>query len=308
MRRIAACAALLLLAAAGPARPPAPRDNPTTPAKVELGRRLFYDADLSADGSMSCATCHEQHRGFGDGNATHAGVHGDPARRNVPGLANVGWRRTLTWGDPRIRTLEAQVLVPVTGVTPVEMGMHGRETEIAARLARDACYRRQFAEAFPETGGRVDMVTVARALAAFERIFVSRNSSWDRREAPSAAATRGARQFAHDCAGCHRGPDFTDGRYHRIIAWTAADRGLGEATGRARDDGRFRTPSLRNVAVTGPWLHDGTAKTLADAIARHPGAPADTVDLTAFLDTLTDRSFLTDPRFALPAEACGAKL
>lgn len=116
---------------------PVPRNNPMSAAKVELGRRLFYDADLSVDGTMACATCHEQHRAFSDGNPTHAGVHGEPGRRNVPGLANVGWLRTLTWADPRQSSLERQAAVPVMGTTPVEMGMAGQEAEITRRLTRD---------------------------------------------------------------------------------------------------------------------------------------------------------------------------
>ncbi len=107
--------------------------------KVELGRRLFYDADLSVDGTLSCASCHEQRRAFAEGNATHPGVRGALGRRNVMSLTNVGYLAPLTWADPGQIHLEGQVLAPVTGEHPVEMGMHGQEAEIARRLASDAC-------------------------------------------------------------------------------------------------------------------------------------------------------------------------
>ncbi len=294
-------------------RPRVPADNPTTPAKAELGRRLFYDADLSIDGTMACATCHEQHRGFADGNATHAGVHGDPARRNVPGLANVAWFRSYTWGDPRIRTLEAQVLVPVLGESPVEMGMKGQEAEIARRLSRDACYRAMFAAAFPATGGRIDMASVAQALASFQRTLVSYDAPYDRaaKGGPplDPLAEKGAAIFRRDCVSCHSGANFTDGRFHNVTNWVSGDRGLGEISGLPADNGRFRTPSLRNVAVTGPWFHDGSARTLEAALARHAGVRnVDIPALVAFLGTLTDEAFLRDTRFSLPDRACGKAL
>jgi cytochrome c peroxidase len=298
---------------AGLTRPRVPAANPTTPAKAELGRRLFYDADLSIDGTMACATCHEQHRGFGDGNATHPGVHGDPARRNVPGLANVAWFSSYTWADPRIHTLEAQVLVPVLGETPVEMGMKGQEAEIARRLSRDACYRQMFAEAFPATKGRIDMASVAQALAAFQRTLVSYDAPYDRALRGGAVlegeAQKGLAAFKRDCASCHSGANFTDGRFHNVTAWVSGDRGLGEVSGRLADDGAFRTPTLRNVAVTQPYFHDGSARSLEVALERHAGVRAgDIPALVAFLNTLTDDGFLRDKRFSLPEQACGKRL
>ncbi|WP_336961513.1 cytochrome-c peroxidase [Sphingobium aquiterrae] len=295
--------------------PQVPPDNPMSAAKVALGRRLFHDADLSIDGTMSCASCHEQKRGFADGNATRPGVHGDPGRRNVPGLANIAWLPRLTWADPGLTTLEAQVAVPVLGLHPVEMGMAGKEAEIARRLEADACYRRMFGAAFPDRRGAINLATVSAALAAFERTLLSFDSPYDhylqgRKAALSPAARRGRDSFfgASGCAACHAGPNLTDARYHAVpIAPTAADRGLVEKTGRAEDDGRFRTPSLRNVAVTGPWLHDGSATTLDEALRRHPMpvAAGDRPDLIAFLQSLTDPGFLRDRRFAYPDRVCG---
>lgn len=324
MRRLGTLAlagAALLLGAAAPrwvwpagrAAPPVPAGNGMSAAKVELGRRLFYDADLSIDGSMACSTCHVQRHAFADGNRTHPGVHGDPGRRNVPGLANLAWARSLTWGDPRLRTLEAQILIPVTGTDPVEMGMKGKEAEIAARLGRDACYVRMFREAFPETGGRIDIAAVGKAVASFERSLVSTDTRYDRWRAGDAAAitaeeASGARAFGRACASCHAGPDLTDGRFH-AVRFDSSDRGLGEITGRRADDGRFRTPGLRNVMLTAPYLHDGSAATVGEAIDRHASVPiGERGVIIAFLDTLTDRTFVADPRYALPRTACGEAL
>lgn len=303
---------------AGAAPPPVPADNPMSQAKVELGRKLFYDADLSIDGTMSCATCHEQRRGFTDSNRTHPGVHGDPGRRNVQTLANAGYFRALTWGDPGVKTLEAQALIPIAGTKPVEMGFAGQEAVLTARLAGQACYRRMFGEAFPEAGGEVSMVTIAKALAAFQRTLVSFDSPYDRRRrgeavAVSAEAERGERLFRATCAGCHAGPLFTDAgrpRFHRIDAPFTGDQGLADVTGKAADAGRFRTPSLRNAALSAPYLHDGSAPTLEAAIRRHRVArrlgDRQVAELVAFLGTLTDEAFVTDPRFSLPRSGCGS--
>ena len=303
---------------AGVDPPPIPAGNPMSAAKVALGRRLFYDADLSIDGTMSCGSCHAQRRGFADGNRTRPGVHGEPGRRNVPGLSNVAWASPLTWGDPRLVTLEAQLLVPLLGDHPVEMGMTGDGAEVATRLARDPCYSRMFAAAFPGTGGRIAMPLVAQAIAAFERTIISRDSGYDRYRrgdvaAFPVAAARGAERFGEHCAGCHAGADFSDYRFHAIERRAdAIDRGLAEVTGDAADDGRFRTPGLRNAVLSAPYLHDGSAKTLPDALRRHRAAAtiSDEAmgDLIAFLVQLTDARLVNDPRLAAPERACGQRL
>ena len=310
---------------AGVAPPPVPSDNPMTDIKVELGRKLFYDADLSINGTMSCGTCHEQHRAFSDGNSVHPGVTGAPARRNPMPLVNIGYFASLTWGDATVHSLESQVATPVTGEAPVEMGMAGQTAAIAERLGGDPCYRRMFAAAFPAQRGAIDMTTVSHAIAAFERTLISMDAPYDRyrrgdHSAISDAAKRGEALFVGErlnCAGCHAGPMFTDAAsgdaarsFHNIGPTEASrDHGLREITNDPKDEGRFRTPGLRNVALSAPYLHDGSAKTLPDAIRRHAGAPAalgdaEVGDIAAFLDTLTDRGFLTDPRFALPKPQC----
>jgi cytochrome c peroxidase len=308
---------------AGIAPPAIPADNPMSPIKVELGRRLFYDADLSVDGTMSCATCHEQKRAFTDGNATHPGVRDAPGRRNPMGLANVAYFSTLTWADPRPRTLDAQALTPLEGKHPVEMGMKGMETELVRRLEADPCYREMFRTAFPEHGGRIAKGDAVKAIAAFERTLLSFDSPYDRARrgevgAMPPAARRGARLFfgPAGCASCHSGANFTDGRFHRIAPPTSkpsADRGLFELTGRAADADAFRTASLRNVALTGPYLHDGSAGSIDEAIGRHRWTPEGRLEdprrraeLRAFLEALTDRGFTTRPALTLPGPGCPA--
>jgi cytochrome c peroxidase len=292
--------------------PPVPAGNPMSAAKVALGRRLFYDADLSRDGTLACAGCHEQKRGFAEGSATHMGVTGEPGIRNAPGLANVAWRTPLTWSDATLHTLEQQAMVPLTGEHPVEMGMKGGAAEIARRLSRDPCYRRMFAAAFPASGERIDFPQIGAALAAFERTLISSGSAWDRRETSPlpAPARTGAAQFAAlGCAGCHSGADLTDNRFHYVGTGPVnMQAGYGRTDPNAEEEAQmFRTPSLRNAAVTGPWLHDGSAASLDDAIRRHaPGAAAraDMPALLAFLGALTDERFLRNPAFARPVSAC----
>ena len=304
---------------AGVAPPPVPADNPMSAAKVELGRRLFYDGDLSVDGTVGCFNCHGQHRAFTESNAVHPGVKGAPGRRNAMMLGNVAYLSALTWADPRQRTLEAQVLTPVVGEHPVEMGMKGQEAELVRRLSADACYRRQFAQAFPGEKSAVDLPHVAKAIAAFERTLVSFGSAYDH-GALDDAAKRGQGVFAKaDCGSCHKGRLFTDAdaadpltAFHRIEPAHGSDGGLAEITGKAEDTGRFRTPSLRNVVLSSPYLHDGSAKTLSEAIRRHEGVSGLTDgemgDLTAFLGSLTDQAFVTDPKLGLPKTRCGHPL
>jgi len=337
---LVACASTLTSAPnetwiAADAQPPFPRNNPPTPMKIELGRRLFYDGDLSWDGTMSCATCHEQKRGFTDPNKTRPGFDGQPGERNIQTLANVGWLGSLTWGGPQVDTLEHQALIPIEGFVPVEMGFGGRpEGFLAQRLADQACYPELFKAAFPERGGKIDMDTITLALSAFQRALVSLDAPYDRwrrgdQAAMSAQAKRGAGLFeAKQCATCHAGPHFTDSAmpgvkakdaFHRL-AWPkdgVADTGLARITQKAEDAGKFRTPGLRNVALSAPYMHDGEVATLSDAIRHHyadAGAgderlalsvsDGEVVDLVAFLEALTDHGFVTDARFSRPSAVC----
>ena len=319
---------------AADAQPTHPADNPPTPIKIELGRRLFYDADLSWDGTMSCATCHEQKRGFADPNKTRAGFDGSPGERNIQTLANVGWFSSLTWGGPQVDTLEHQALIPIEGFVPVEMGFGGKpEGALAQRLADQPCYPELFRAAFPEHGGRIDMHTIPLALAAFQRTLVSLDAPYDRwmrgdRAALTEQQARGAALFeAKQCSSCHAGPHFTDAAlpgvkpeqaFHRLtLPADGKDAGLSRITQKPEDAGRFRTPGLRNVALSAPYMHDGEIASLREAILHHYAdasttdarlkqAPVDTeiADLLAFLEALTDQGFVTNPAFARPPTQC----
>jgi len=319
--------------------PPYPADNPPTPIKVELGRRLFYDGDLSFTGVMSCATCHEQKRGFTDPNKTRPGVFNDPGDRNIQTLANLAWLNSLTWGGPQVDTLEHQALIPIEGLVPVEMGFHrAPEGALPARLRDQSCYPQLFAAAFPEKKGEISMDTITMALAAFQRTLVSLDSPYDRYRrgddsAISDQAKRGADLFeAKQCSSCHAGPHFTDatlpGRkpadaFHALSPPKPGDQlkpdtGLHRITQKPEDIYKFRTQGLRNVALSVPYMHDGEQPTLADAIRHHYAAAdrqtdarlkqvvgdTEIADLVAFLESLTDQGFITNPAFALPAATC----
>lgn len=324
---IAMLGALLLTSVVGAARPdwrwptlPPGVSAPSMPAgagmtaaKVALGRRLFYDRALSRNGSMACADCHVQAHGFSDGMTTHAGVTGEMGVRNVPGLANVAWRTSLTWTDAGLSTLEVQAMVPMTGTRPVEMGMAGDDAQLGARLEADPCYRRLFRQAFPESREGATYATVTAALGAFQRTMISFGSPHDRGTL-SSLARKGAQQFAAaGCASCHNGPDFTDGQVHYVGTGAPGEADGSLYGGKPPPPGfepppeRFRTPSLRNVAVTGPWLHDGQSSTMEAAIRRHAAAQLVDVDmaaLLAFLAALTDHDFLKNAALGPPPAAC----
>jgi cytochrome c peroxidase len=315
---------------------PFPTDNPSTPIKIELGRRLFYDGDLSWDGTMSCATCHQQDRGFADSNKTRAGFDGTAGERNIQTLANVAWMQSLTWGGPHVDTLEHQALIPIEGFVPVEMGFGGKpEGALAQRLSDQACYPLMFRAAFPERGGKIDMDTITMALAAFQRSLVSLDAPYDRWRrgdvaAISEEAKRGAALFEEkQCSSCHAGPHFTDaalgGRkaeesFHRLaVPKDGKDSGLMRITQKTEDAGRFRTPGLRNVALSAPYMHDGEVATLSDAVRHHFAGGGDdprlqraaddgeVAQLVAFLESLTDDGFVTDVRFSRPPAGCPVK-
>lgn len=336
--------------------PQVPEDNAMSPEKVELGRHLFYDSRLSVDGTIACASCHEQAMAFTDGRPLSIGIHGTLGIRNAPSLANVAYMPQLTWGNPLMGSLERQVLVPLFGDNPLEMGSSGREAEVFARLATDPYYAEAFPAAFPDRP-TVDLFTVTRALAAFQRTIVSVDSPYDRfkywgeADAISASAQHGEQLFfseKFECYHCHGGAMFTDnmqtarsavpevGRHNTGLyniggagAYPPNGLGLFEFTGNPADMGRFRTPSLRNVALTAPYFHDGSAATLRDVLD-HYAAGGRTIadgpyagdgaanpykdgliigfdpteeeiaDLIAFLESLSDESLLTNPAYSDP--------
>jgi cytochrome c peroxidase len=337
-----------------------PEDNEVTIEKVELGRHLFYDRRLSANGFQSCADCHDPSRAFSDGLANPQGSTGDVVPRSSMALTNVGYRATLTWANPVLVTLEEQALVPLFGDHPLELGAGTAWPEIQARFAADPIYVELFGAAFPEQGNPtragVEPWHVTYALASFQRTLVSFDSPYDRwtrgdDDAIGDAAKRGMTLFFDErgeCYHCHSGTDLTNGiRFEGDPIGTsefantglydidgsggypAPNLGLIEFTGEPADMGKFRVPTLRNVALTAPFMHDGTIPTLRDVVETYraggrnvtegpyagdgrmnphkspfvfqlPLADDDVDDIIAFLETLTDESFVTDERFSNP--------
>jgi cytochrome c peroxidase len=285
------------------------------PNQALLGRYLFYDQRMSVNGTQSCASCHRQELAFTDGRAVSIGATGESHTRSAMSLVNVVFSSMLTWSDPNLRSLEKQALRPMLAVHPVELGLRDHESEFLQVVRADPRYRALFPRAF-SCADPFTMDNVARALAAFERTIVSARSPYDRyhyagdRAAISDAAKRGEVVFFTDpvagCYRCHNGFNFTDGQYHNTALHPT-------------DPRKFKTPTLRNVALTAPYMHDGSVATLADAIDNYAAGgrsprnshkdtrlhgflitPQNKQDLLAFLETLTDQDLLHDPRFANP--------
>jgi len=338
-------------------RPVVPADDPMTIPRVELGRRLFYDRALSENGTYACASCHRQELAFTDGRGRAVGSTGEAHPRGAMSLANVAYSATLTWADDRLTRLEEQARVPMFNEHPVELGLSGHEQDLLARLRADPVYPGMFAAAFPGEEPLVSVLNVTRALASFERTLLSGNSPYDRlvyeddASGMSESARRGMQLFFSErlhCSRCHGGftfsgpiafegarpiaPTFHNNGLYNLLGrgnYPADNTGLLAVTGRRRDMGRFRAPTLRNVALTAPYMHDGSLATL-DAVIDHyarggrliadgplAGDGRDSprksdlvkgfdldergrADLVEFLKSLTDESFVTDPRFAAP--------
>jgi cytochrome c peroxidase len=281
-------------------RPRVPADNPISAPKVELGRRLFFDTRLSGNGQQSCATCHEQARGFTDGKARAVGSTGEVHPRGAMSLVNVGYASALTWGDPTKTRLEDQALVPMFGDHPVELGLDQPGTTLLARLRTVDVYRHLFQEAFPDEADAISVRSVTRALATFERTIISGRSAYDQYHydrddtAISPAARRGEQLFFSQplsCFRCHNGFNFSgatdfDGRheggmpeYHNTglynlagpLSYPSPNTGMYEVTHRPEDLGKFKAPTLRNIAVTGPYMHDGSIASLDEVLDHYAG-------------------------------------
>jgi cytochrome c peroxidase len=233
---------------------PVPESNPITPQKVEAGRRLFFDKRLSQNGTVSCASCHDPKRGFSDGRAVARGIHQTDGTRNSPALINRGYGASFFW-DGRTPSLEKQVLEPI--FNPKELG-----------LADEAELERRF---------QLKASEVSADLASYVRTIRSGNSPFDRYAAGDARALNeleksGLNLFRGQgrCSACHSGPGFTDERFHNTgVAWrdgAIADEGRFAISGQSRDHGAFKTPTLREIALTGPYMHDGSIGTLDDVI------------------------------------------
>jgi cytochrome c peroxidase len=341
-------------------RPRVPAGNPMTAAKVDAGRYLFYDQRLSANGTQSCATCHEQARAFTDGRGQARGSTGELHPRGSMSLVNVAYAATLTWGNPTVTRLEDQALVPMFGTHPVELGLADDEKALMSNLRAEPRYRTLFADAFGAEPDPFSLAHVTHAIASFERTIVSARSPYDRYHndrddtAISPAARRGETLFFSQplsCFRCHGGFTFAgavdfEGRrpggdggveFHNtglynvagLLSYPPPNTGAYEVTHKPEDIGKFKAPTLRNIAVTAPYMHDGSAATLEDVIAHYAAGgrtissgplagvghdnpnkspsvhgftltPEQRQDLIAFLQALTDEPLLTDPRFANP--------
>jgi cytochrome c peroxidase len=289
---------------------PVPLSNMQSQEKFELGRRLFYDRRLSFNETQSCADCHQQRFAFTDGRARAVGSTGQTHSRNSMTLTNVAYNAMYTWDNERIRSLEQQAHLPMFNERPVELGVKSHEKEIVARLRNDPAYDGMFRQVFRGERRPVNINNIASALAAFERALISGRSPYDRlvyggdENAMSANAWRGMGLFFSartGCSECHRGFNFSgavrhagkrDEEPHLVSNGVTA--------------GRFRVPTLRNVALTAPYMHDGGMATLPQVVSRYSDArklgltSEEQSDLLAFLDSLTDQEFVTDPRFGPP--------
>lgn len=307
-------------------------DNPLTVEGVALGRRLFYDPILSADSSLACGGCHTQSLGFGDFRRFSEGIHGDKSRRQAPTIVNPAWNLNGVFWDGRAADLEEQATRPVP--EPKEMALAWPDA--VARLEQDAEYPGLFCAAF---GTRtITMNRVVKAIAQFERTFISANSKWDqwkRGEVTLSPIEERGRIFfliegKGDCFHCHVEPLFAEplfgtASFHNTgLDSVVVDGGRGEISGNPADIGKFKSPSLRNVMESPPYMHDGRFMTIDEVLAHynygfHDGPDVDPLirkrltrpamtaaeldTLKAFLETLTDWDYLTNPDLSNPFEA-----
>ena len=245
-----------------------PADNPITPEKVALGMQLYFDKRLSSDGTVSCATCHDPAKHFADGRATSAGIGGQTGNRNAPSVINSTYSYLQFW-DGRAASLEEQALGPIAN--PIEMGFthEAMVTTLKAIPAYEASFQKVF-------GRPMSAPDVGRAIAAFERTIISGDSAWDRynrgdRAAMSESAQRGWTLFSGkaNCSQCHAGYTLSDSDFHNIGVGMKApqpDPGRHKVTGEDKDRGAFKTPPLRDVQWTAPYMHDGSVTTLEEVI------------------------------------------
>lgn len=254
---------------------PSPEDNRPTPERIALGKELFFDPRLSSEANLSCAGCHNPMFGWSDGLPTAKGAKSKVLGRATPTIINTGYNTLMMW-DGRKKSLEDQAMGPMESMNEMAMDL----TALFKWLDSDPTYKAQFAKAYP--GEAIDSKTVSKAIASFERTVVSDDSPFDRwLRGDKHALTRqqiiGFRLFTDpnkgNCAACHQAPNFTDGGFHNI--------GLASYDGATPDVGRFaikplpsmkgafKTPTLRDVTLTAPYFHDGSAKTLADAMAHY---------------------------------------
>ncbi|MEM6319033.1 MAG: cytochrome c peroxidase [Bacteroidota bacterium] len=313
-----------------------PADNPLTEAGIELGRFLFYDPILSKDEKMACANCHFQQHGFADPTAVSVGVDGIPGTRSSMALINAGYYTKGLFWDGQVQTLEEQALLPVEDV----LELHTEWESVITKLQNHPDYPKRFREAFGiDNSGEITKELAAKAIAQFERSLVSANSKYDQVVRGEAFFTdeelNGFELFFDvpndlpdaECGHCHNAPLFTVNQYFNNGLDSVGslndfkDKGLGAVTNNPFDNGKFRAPTLRNIALTAPYMHDGRFQTLEEVVDHYnEGAHfADNLDpliaskglglteqqkkdLISFMHALTDTSFTNNPAFQNPFE------
>ena len=347
--------------------PRVPDDNPMSDEKIELGRFLFYDTKLSANETQSCGSCHLQELAFTDGLEVSEGSTGQFTPRSSMSLANVGYTATLTWANRALVLLEQQARVPMFGENPIELGLSSLDNdELLDRFRNDPDYPDMFASAFPGESDPINVSNITKAIATFQRRLTSFNSPYDRHTRGDTTALneserRGLELFfggtnaagiddALECFHCHGGfllsqaqdeamnvfdqSTFINNGLYNLDeqgSYPPGNEGIFEETADPRDKGKFKPPTLRNIAVTGPYMHDGSIATLDEVIdhyarggrlieegplagdgALNPNkngfldgfvlTEQERADLKAFLLTLTDDEFLNDPAYSNPFE------
>lgn len=270
-----------------------PADNPLSQAKIELGKQLYFDPRLSSDDTISCASCHDPKKGWSNGAAFATGVRGQVGGRSAPTIINAGYQTFQFW-DGRAQHVEGQALGPIQN--PIEMDM--TLDNLIVKLNKIAGYREQFQKVF---GTDVTADGIAKAIGAFERTVLSGNAPFDRfkagdAKALSAAAERGRQVFFNkaSCSACHSGSNFSDGAFHNVGVGMKAEQpdvGRFAETKLGGDRGSFKTPTLREIARTAPYMHDGSLKTLEDVVAfyNQGGIPNPQLDEEIFPLKLTEQ-------------------
>ncbi|MDF1583944.1 MAG: cytochrome-c peroxidase [Methyloprofundus sp.] len=288
-----------------PTTAPAPANNPTTAEKVELGRILYHDPRLSSTGTVSCASCHNTMLGGEDNRPNSMGVNGQTGGRSAPTVWNSAFNKVQFW-DGRAASLEEQAAGPVTN--PIEMGMKSWD-DVVVRLKSIEGYQAYFDKAFGENSITKDNAT--KAIAAYERTLITPNSAYDKyakgdKNALTAQQKRGLEKVAElGCTSCHSGPAFNGGgsfqkfpvinnAYLEKQYQFANDKGLFEVTAKSGDEHFFKVPTLRNIALTAPYFHNGSVKTLEKAVKVMAKVQLgkqlsneETADIVAFLSALT---------------------
>lgn len=262
-----------------PATPPSPAENTWTEERAELGKKLFFDPRLGGTGQVTCASCHMPERGWSDGQVTSRRFLGRDTRLNSPGLANIGFNTIVFW-DGRVTTLEEQGFVAQGEAADINAGSTVSTEDVVRRLAAIPGYQELFAKAYPGEG--VTRKSIAKALASFQRGIVSRDTPFDRwvagdSSAMTAQQVNGFRLFLDPakgaCAGCHQPPNFTDNGFHNLGLKSYGEPGALPGRHKVRPlqvmHGAFKTPPLRDVGLTRPYFHDGSAATLRDVVEHY---------------------------------------